>query len=222
MVLPEEEVKKEEDPKKGAAKDAKAGKDAGNKEAKKEEKPKAAPKADKGDDEEGEKKQEKEVNPLDLLPPSTFNLFDFKTLFVNAQNKKDACEFFWKNFDPEGYSIYNVLYEKAEGEGKVLFLTSNLMNGFLQRLEHFRKYAFAVHGVYGEEKNYDIRGIWVWRGKGLPKEITDLDSYEYHQWIPLDPNNPEHRKKVEEYWCGLNEDEDVVDGLVARTVKYFK
>ena len=131
-------------------------------------------------------------------------------------------DFFWKNFDPNGYSIWNVLYEKAEGEGKVLFLTSNLMNGFLQRLQHFRKYAFAVHGVYGDEPNLEVRGVWVWRGTDIPKEIKDLDSYEYHKWIKLDPSKEEDRKKVEEYWTKLNEDEDVVDGLTARTVKYFK
>jgi hypothetical protein len=49
-----------------------------------------------------------------------------------------------------------------------------------------------------------------------------LDSYEYHKWIKLDPSKEEDRKKVEEYWTKLNEDEDVVDGLTARTVKYFK
>jgi len=77
----------------------------------------------------------------------------------------------WENYDPEGFSIYLVKYVRAEGEGKVLFQTCNLYNGFLQRLEHFRKYAFAVHGVYGAEPELEIRGVWLWRGKGIPKEI---------------------------------------------------
>mmetsp|Transcript_8370 Transcript_8370/g.7438 ORF Transcript_8370/g.7438 Transcript_8370/m.7438 type:complete len:133 (-) Transcript_8370:362-760(-) len=131
-------------------------------------------------------------------------------------------DFFWKNFDAKGFSIYKIEYEKAEGEGKVLFLTNNLMNGFIQRLEHFRKYAFGVHGVYGEEPNLEIRGMWVWRGDGLPHEILDLDSYEYHKFHRMDPTNPEHRAKVNEYWTHLNEDEDTVEGLKARTIKYFK
>ena len=37
-------------------------------------------------------------------------------------------------------------------------MTANLVGGFLQRLEHFRKYALGVHGVYGEEPNLEIRG----------------------------------------------------------------
>jgi Elongation factor 1 gamma, conserved domain. len=119
----QEEEKKEEKPAKGADKKKE------EKPAKKEEKP-----AKKQEEAEEKPAATQEKNPLDLLPPSTFNLFDFKTLFVNAKDKKEAMDFFWKNFDPNGYSIWNVLYEKAEGEGKVLFLTSNLMNGFLQRL----------------------------------------------------------------------------------------
>lgn len=183
--------------------------------AEKKEKPKAA------DDDEEEAPKKSDKNPLDSLPPSKFNLFDFKTLFVNAPNKHEAMQFFWDNFDAEGYSLYFVQYIKAEGEGKVLFLTNNLMNGFLQRLEHFRKYAFGVHGVYGEEPNLEIRGVWCWRGVGIPAEIKELDSYEYHTWTPLSASKPEDKKKVTEFWTGLNED-DTVDGLRAREVKYFK
>lgn len=188
---------------------------------KKEEKPKAEKKKDDDDDEDDKPKEKSEKNPLDSLPPSKFNLFDFKTLFVNAADKHEALKFFWENFDNQGYSLYHVHYIKAEGEGKVLFLTNNLMNGFLQRLEHFRKYAFGVHGVYGDEPNYEIRGVWCWRGEGIPAEIKDLDSYEYHTWTKLDPSKEHDKKKVTEYWAGLNEGA-IVDGLTAHEVKYFK
>ena len=187
---------------------------------KKEEKPKAESK--KKDDDDEEKPAEKAKNPLDLLPPSTFNLFDFKTLFVNAPNKNEALDFFWKNYDPQGFSLWFIEYDKAEGEGQVLFLTSNLMNGFLQRLEHFRKYAFAVHGVYGDEPNLEIRGVWLWRGTEIPQEMKDHPSFEYHKFTKLDHNNEADKKKVTEFWTGIEEDVSVVDGLKARTVKYFK
>jgi elongation factor 1-gamma len=72
-----------------------------------------------------------EKNPLDCLPPSTFNLFDFKTLYVNAPDKKVALEFFWKNFDPTGYSLWLIKYTKYEGEGEKLFLTANLKDSTL-------------------------------------------------------------------------------------------
>ena len=40
------------------------------------------------------------------------------------------------------------------GEGKVGYLTNNLKNGFLRNIDHFRKYAFCVLGVYGVEGDY--------------------------------------------------------------------
>jgi elongation factor 1-gamma len=190
-------------------------------EKKKEEAPKkaATPAAKK---EEPKKDDEKKENPLDLLPPSPFNFFDFKTLFVNAQDKNEACDFFFKNFDANGFSVWKIDYIKAEGEGKVLFLTSNLMNGFLQRLEHFRKYGFGVHGVYGDEPTLEIRGVWAWRGTEIPEEVRDVPSYEYHKFSQLDVTKDADKDLIRQYWTGLTEDESNVDGLTARTVKYFK
>lgn len=40
-------------------------------------------------------------------------------------------------------------------------MTNNLANGFLQRLEHFRKYTFGVWGVYGDEPNLEIGGNYI-------------------------------------------------------------
>lgn len=73
----------------------------------------------------------KEGNPLDHLPPSSFNLFDFKTLITNSKDRKESVEFMFKNFDAQGYSLYYVEYEKYEGEGEKLFLTSNFKDSFL-------------------------------------------------------------------------------------------
>ena len=47
----------------------------------------------------------KAKNPLDLLPETSFGLYDFKTLIVNATDKKEAIKFLWDNFDAKGYDI---------------------------------------------------------------------------------------------------------------------
>jgi elongation factor 1-gamma len=74
----------------------------------------------------------KETDPLDELPPSKFDLPTFKTYFVNLADKKgEGMDHFFQNYDPEGYSLYYAKYDKYEGEGVVLYQTSNLMNGFL-------------------------------------------------------------------------------------------
>ena len=68
---------------------------------------------------------------MDELPPSTFDLYNFKTYFVNHPDKKEAVEELFKQFDPAGYSFWYIEYEKAEGDGKVLFMFANGKNGTL-------------------------------------------------------------------------------------------
>jgi len=96
---------------------------------KKEEKPKA--KKEEKKEEEAVDVMVKAKNPLDALPPTNFNFFDFKTLFVNAPKKSDALDFFWKNYDPAGFSLWYIKYIKYEGEGVKLFLTANLKDSFI-------------------------------------------------------------------------------------------
>jgi len=60
-------------------------------------------------------------------------------------------KFFFDNYDREGYSIFFIHYDMYEGEGKVLFQTANMLNGFLQRIDHFRKHTFAMHAMLGDE-----------------------------------------------------------------------
>ena len=92
--------------------DKKEDKKVEKKEEKKEEK-KVEKKEEKKPEKKQEKKEEKKVeveeapaqkakNPLDCLPETKFNLYDFKTLIVNAPNKKDAIQFLWDNFDAQG------------------------------------------------------------------------------------------------------------------------
>jgi len=197
------------------------------KEEKKEAPKKEAPKKKKDDDEDEDDKpappkKDDAKAELENLPPSPFNFFDFKTLITNAKDKNEALKTFWEQFDAAGYSLWFIEYEKAEGEGKVVYLTNNLMNGFLQRLDHFRKYAYGVYGVYGDEPNLEVRGVLCWRSPSIPIMIKEHDQYDYHRFTQLHPEKPADKKKVEEFWTKLNEDEDVVDGLTARTVKIFK
>lgn len=116
------------------------------------------PSAKNEDNDDDEPKEEKKLpNPLDLLPPSSFDLFNFKTLFVNHKDKSGGgIDELKKIFDPAGYAIWFLHYEKYKGEGEVLFKTENLSKGFLQRFDTFRKHAFARHCVLGEEPNLEI------------------------------------------------------------------
>lgn len=65
------------------------------------------------------------------------------------------------------------------------------MKGFLQRMNpNFRKYCFAIHGVYGEEPNLEIRGAWIWRSNEIPKMLKEHPSLEFHKLNKIDKNDP--------------------------------
>ncbi len=88
------------------------GKKEEKKEEKKVEKKKEEKKVEKKEEKKVEKKEEKPAapvsnkNPLDLLPPTSLNFFDFKTMIVNAKDKKEAVDWLFENFDHEGYCFH--------------------------------------------------------------------------------------------------------------------
>ena len=193
-VKPKEDKKKEE-----------KKKEEKKKEEKKEEEPKPKPKP---------------KNPLDELPPSKLELEVFKRAFLNNKDKEDAMNKFWELYDPEGYSLWWMEYQNLPEEGKVLFRTSNSKGMFLQKLDNFRKYAFAAHGVYGSEGDYKIRGVWMWRGTDIPNEMKEHDNFPYMTIRKLDINKPEDKQLVNDYWTKVNET-DEVEGRLAADVEYF-
>ena len=172
--------------------------------------------------EEGEEppKEKKKVNPLDLLPPSKLELETFKRAFLNNKDKEDAMNKFWEIYDPEGYSLWWVEYQNLPTECKILFRTSNSKGMFLQKCDAVRRYAFAVHGVYGVEDDYKIRGCWMFRGTEIPQEMKDNDLFEYLTFRKLDINKPEDKQLVHDYWTKLNET-DEVEGRKCADVEYF-
>ena len=170
-----------------------------------------------------ESKDKKEKNPLDSLPPSSFDLEEFKNEFMNekGRNKDKIMEKFWKDFDPKGYSIWWLEYQNLETEGKKLFRTNNSKNFFLERLDDdFKDYAFGIHGVYGHEGDYKVRGVWLWRGNGIPQEMKENDYFKYMTMKKLNTNNNEDRKLISDYWTKVNKG-NKVDGRALATYTYF-
>jgi len=132
-------------------------------------------------------------------------------------------EEFWKNIDLNGYSFWFLQYQKLPSEGKVFFKTNNFAQIFLQKLDTFRKYTFSSWGVYGEEGNYEVRGVWLWRGTDIPNEVKEHDNFEYTTIKRLDPSKENDRKTIEDYWLNIQPGQ-VVDGMPVAEEKivYFK
>ena len=187
----------------------------------KKEEPKKGKKHEKEEPQKEEPpKEKKKVNPLDELPPSKLELESFKRAFLNNKNKEDAMNKFWEIYDPEGYSLWWVEYQNLPSECKILYRTSNSKGMFLQKCDALRRYAFAVHGVYGVENDYKVRGMWMFRGKEIPQEMKDNDLYEYLTFRRIDINKPEDKQLVHDYWTKLDEN-DEVEGRKCADCEYF-
>lgn len=56
------------------------------------------------------------------------NLDEFKRVYSNQDILTEAIPYFWKNFDPEVYSIWYCEYTENL-QGKLSFMVSNLVEG---------------------------------------------------------------------------------------------
>ncbi|EAR93840.1 glutathione S-transferase (macronuclear) [Tetrahymena thermophila SB210] len=176
-------------------------------------KPKEAPKKKEEKVEEEEKEEQ---------PASGWNLYDYKTLYVNAKNKEEAIQNLVENFDAKTMCIYHLHYQKYTGDGQVLYLFNNMKNNFLQRCDPARKVAFGTYSIYGEEPNLEISGVWLFMGATIPPQMNENPSFEYHDLKQLDITKAEDLQILRNYWTNTEEDTSVVDGLRLRSFGSFK
>lgn len=156
-------------------------------------------------------------NPLDSLPKSTFVLDEWKRTYSNNETRPVAVDWFWANYDPTGYSLWKVDY-KYNDELAAVFMSSNLVGGFFQRLDRARKYAFGSMMILGENNNNVITGYFVFRGLDVPFEVTDAADYDSYTFTRADDKSPAVR---EAYNACIAWDEKI-DGKVFADGKIFK
>jgi len=155
-------------------------------------KAKKAAEADDEDDEPLVPAEPKAKNPLDDLPKSDFKLDDWKRAYSNEDTLTGAVPWFYKNFDSEGFSVWRVDY-KYNDELTQVFMSSNLIGGFFNRLEASRKYAFGTMGVFGKSNDSLISGVFVVRGKDIEPVINVAPDWESYSYSPLDLSKDEDK-----------------------------
>ena len=156
------------------------------------------------------------VQQLDKDKPTLFNVYDFKTFYVNHVDKKGAAVDKWyKMLDWDGWSFWYIKYDRYEGEGEKLHVTNNLLTGFMSRAEHTSKYTFARMGVFGEEPDLNIYGVWLMRGQEIPDGLAkEHAQFEYYIPRKMDPrNNKDDDKLVREFFGG--KEEEMIGGAKA-------
>eukprot|EP00003_Mantamonas_plastica_P016662 TRINITY_DN277_c1_g1_i2.p1 TRINITY_DN277_c1_g1~~TRINITY_DN277_c1_g1_i2.p1 ORF type:complete len:400 (+),score=114.47 TRINITY_DN277_c1_g1_i2:147-1346(+) len=154
--------------------------------------------------EEKPKSNKKAKNPLDLLPPSDFDLDDFKRLYQNSKKTRvEVIPKLWETFDDKGFSMYICEYMDADKylAGQMDFQVTNLINGFYQRLDRLHRYGFGSMLVFGPPKEHTLSGAWIFRGDGIPAEVTACDDSVLYSWTRVDPSNEELKTLFEDYLC---------------------
>nr|CCA15330.1 calciumdependent protein 1 putative [Albugo laibachii Nc14] len=154
--------------------------------------------------EEAPKPKKKVEHPLVVLnreKPSKMVLDEWKVQYSNTKPVSDSMKWFWDNFDSEGYSIWMCDYNYNE-ENKVLFMTSNAVNGFIQRSEGVRKFAFGVMHICGEEgSKLDITGCWLFRGDTVEHIMEANPDAEYYTWKRVTTFDDASKARIAAYWC---------------------
>jgi len=147
-------------------------------------------------------------DPFAAFPKGTWNMDDFKRCYSNEDEDKSIA-YFWEKFDKENYSIWFGEYLYPQDLTQV-FMSCNLIGGMMQRLDKMRKCAFGSVGLFGENNNSTISGVWVWRSHELAFKLTpdwQVD-YESYKWEKLDPDTDQTKKLVDQYfrWTGTDKD----------------
>jgi len=173
------------------------------KEAKPKEKREKKPKAeDEEDFDDVPNDVPKAPNPLDLLPPTPLNLEEWKRIYSNQDTRTLALPWFWDilSKDPTGWAIWKSDY-KFNSDLDKLYMTNNLVGGFIQRCEKLRKYGFGSILIFGEEGASEIAGVWLFRGLDIPAEMLDVPDYESYNWKKLDWQNEEDKTVIEDFFA---------------------
>ena len=122
-----------------------------------------------------------------------------------------------KEKNPQGYSIWKCDY-KYNDELTQIFMSSNLIGGFFQRLESARKYAFGSMLVLGTAGKSKITGYFVFRGLDVPFEVKDSADYESYLFTKIDHSKPAVREHVNAVFAW----DEKVDGMACADGKTFK
>ncbi|KAJ8541816.1 hypothetical protein K7X08_002632 [Anisodus acutangulus] len=148
-------------------------------------KPKAEPKKEvkkeepRPQEEEAEPKP-KPKNPLDVLPPGTMILDDWKRLYSNTKTN----------------------FREVAIKGHLA-----------------RKYAFGKMLIIGSEAPFKVKGLWLFRGKEIPKFVMD-ETYdmELYEWKQVDINDEVQKERVSQ----MIEDYEPFEGEALLDAKGFK
>jgi len=168
--------------------------------------PKAAPapkpkaKEPEDDEEEEDKPAPKPKHPLEALGKAELVLDDWKREYSNNDTRPVALPWFWNHYNPAEWSLWKVDY-KYNDELTQVFMSSNLIGGFFNRLEASRKYIFGSASVYGTANNSVIQGAFIVRGQEAAPAFDVAPDFESFEFTKLDGSSEEAQEFIGSMWA---------------------
>ena len=92
------------------------------------------------------------------------------------------------SYDKEGFSVWRCDF-KYNDELTLVFMSSNQIGGFFNRLEASRKYLFGSLGVLGEPNKSIITGAFITRGDDIKLTVDCAPDWESYEYKKLDLTN---------------------------------
>jgi serine/threonine protein kinase len=131
--------------------------------------------------------------PKKTTEASNFDLDVWKREYASKDTRYGSSKWLFENFNKEGYTMWFSKY-KYNNELTKVFMTSNLVRGWFQRMEDAscRKYgAFGIALILGAENSHEIHSFWIFRGTGteLPacvKKVEDTELMDWRQIADID------------------------------------
>ena len=163
------------------------------------------PKKEEEEEEEDTPKEKKEDHPFKLLDassPTPFVMDAWKRCYSNCGGDyAGALKTFWETFDANGWSIWRGDYLYNE-ELRVLFMTSNLIGGFIQRTDEIRKWLFGTMSIRGDEAvpAFKISCYYLIRGQEIQPLIACNDDASCYKWTRIDHTSEADRAAVLKHW----------------------
>lgn len=87
---------------------------------------------------------------------------------------------------------------KYNEELTLVFMSSNQIGGFFNRLEASRKYLFGSIGVLGETNNSIISGVFITRGDDIKLSVDCAPDWESYEYKKLDLTDESEKKFFED------------------------
>jgi elongation factor 1-gamma len=173
------------------------------KEEKKAKPPKDDDEEEEPDYEKQEKKAEHPFKIMDRTNPSPFVMDTWKKCYSNTKDDyHETMNTFWSTFDENGWSIFRGDYN-YNSELQVLFMTSNLIGGFIQRTEEIRKWLFGTMTIRGvERESLKITCYYLIRGDSIQPLIDCNDDAACYTWTKMAvPPSEADKALLYDYWC---------------------